>query len=65
MAYVIESPNKLYNGVTEGVKFENGVGKTEEKSVRDVLVNDYGYTDITPEEKPKKANATQKEDSEK
>lgn len=54
MEYVIKTPNEFYAGVTEGVKFESGVGKTSDKNVRNVLVNDYGYKDETPEEKPKK-----------
>lgn len=45
--YKIETPNKLYNGVTEGVPFSKGIGQTDDKNIRNVLVNDYGYTDIT------------------
>src|SRR5690625_181511 len=47
MTYKIETPNKLYKGITEGVPFSQGVGQTDDKNVRNVLVNDYGYEDIT------------------
>ncbi|KTS84476.1 hypothetical protein NS115_03885 [Paenibacillus jamilae] len=54
MTYVIEAPNKMYGGYTHGVRFENGVGETDDKTVRDVLVDDFGYEDVTPKaEKPK------------
>lgn len=55
MKYVIESPSKQYGGYTLGVRFENGVGETEDKKVRDALVGDFGYADVTPKatEKPK------------
>jgi len=45
--YKIETPNKLYNGTTHGVRFENGVGYTDDKKVRDVLINDFKYKDAT------------------
>lgn len=47
MIYVIKTPNPLYNGVTEGVQFENGIGKTDHLNIRNILVNDYGYEDVT------------------
>jgi hypothetical protein len=55
LKYVIKTPNKLYGGYTCGVRFENGVGETEDKKVRDVLVDDFGYAEVTPKaaEKPK------------
>jgi hypothetical protein len=55
LAYTIKTPNEKYNGVTEGVGFVNGVAKVEDKQLRDVLVNNYGYSDVTEkkaEEKP-------------
>ncbi|AEB25377.1 MULTISPECIES: hypothetical protein [Bacillus amyloliquefaciens group] len=55
MKYKIQTPNKYYNGVTAGVSFSSGVAEIESKEVRDDLVNNFGYTDITPEAKaPKK-----------
>lgn len=45
--YTIKTPNKKYSGVTEGVAFADGVGKTDCKITRNVLVNDYKYTDAT------------------
>lgn len=45
--YKLKSPNPRYNGVTEGVPFSEGIGKTESKDIRNVLVNDYKYEDIT------------------
>lgn len=47
MTFVIKTPNELYNGVTEGVQFEKGIGKTDDKNIRNILVNDYKYEDIT------------------
>lgn len=54
MKYAIETPSKQYNGVTYGVRFENGVGATEHKAVRDILVDDFGYADVTPKGKEEK-----------
>jgi hypothetical protein len=51
MTYIIKTPNEKYNGVTEGVPFVNGVAKVDDKIVRDVLVNNYGYIDATKEAK--------------
>jgi hypothetical protein len=51
--YTIKTPNELYNGVTEGVPFAKGIGQTDEENVRNVLVNDYGYEDITENKKTK------------
>jgi hypothetical protein len=57
MKYKILTPNKQYNGVTEGVAFANGVGHTDNESIKNVLVNDYGYScETKPEAKPKKAS---------
>ena len=49
--YKISTPNKRYSGVTEGVAFADGIGQTGCKNTRNVLVNDYGYTDITEQAK--------------
>lgn len=45
--YKIETPNKKYSGVTEGVAFADGIGRTDCENTRNVLVNDYGYKDVT------------------
>ena len=47
MTYVLKTPNPLYKGITEGVPFSKGIGQTDDKNVRNVLVNDYKYEDIT------------------
>lgn len=47
MRYKIKTPNFLYSGTTEGVPFTQGVGYTDDKNIRNVLVNDYGYQDVT------------------
>ncbi len=47
MTYTIKTPNPLYKGITEGVPFSKGIGQTDNKNVRNVLVNDYKYEDIT------------------
>ena len=47
MTYVLKTPNPLYKGITEGVPFSKGIGQTNDKNVRNVLVNDYKYEDIT------------------
>lgn len=52
MKYVIKTPNEHYCGVTEGVDFENGVGSTSDENIRNILVNDYQYEDVTPKQKP-------------
>ncbi|WP_262372747.1 hypothetical protein [Sutcliffiella horikoshii] len=53
--FTIKTPNNKYSGVTEGVAFADGVGKTEDENVRNVLVNDYGYEDVTKEDKKSKS----------
>jgi hypothetical protein len=57
--YKILTPNPNYNGVTEGVAFANGVGYTDSEAIKNVLVNDYGYSyeelKVEAEEKPKQA----------
>jgi hypothetical protein len=51
--FSIKTPNEIYNGVTEGVPFASGIGQTDDENVRNVLVNDYGYEDITENKKTK------------
>lgn len=41
--YAIKTPNPNYDGVTFGVKFENGSAVVENENLRNILVNDYGY----------------------
>jgi hypothetical protein len=57
--YKILTPNPNYNGVTEGVAFANGVGYTDSEAIKNVLVNDYGYSyedmKSEAEEKPKQS----------
>ncbi|MCG7386881.1 hypothetical protein [Paenibacillus sp. ACRRY] len=51
--FVIKTPNPNYDGVTCGVKFQNGTAVVEDENLRRVLVNDYGYlSEAKPEEKP-------------
>ncbi|MEI2356062.1 hypothetical protein [Mesobacillus zeae] len=55
MKYKILTPNEQYEGVTEGIPFAAGVGYTDDKNVKDSLVNNYGYKcEEKAEEKPKK-----------
>lgn len=44
MKYVIETPNKRYSGVTEGVAFSGGRAIVEDENIKNILVNDYGYS---------------------
>ncbi|WP_342540054.1 hypothetical protein MHI39_20205 [Heyndrickxia sp. FSL K6-6286] len=55
MEFTIKTPNDYYNGVTEGVQFNNGVGRTNNENVRNILVNDYHYEDVTPKQTEEKA----------
>jgi hypothetical protein len=55
MKYIIETPSKIYNGTTAGLRFTNGRAETDSKEIRDVLVNDFGYADVTPAAEEKKA----------
>ncbi|AIQ13634.1 hypothetical protein [Paenibacillus durus] len=50
--FVIKTPNPNYDGITLGVKFNNGMAVVEDESLRKILVNDYGYIfeEISPEE---------------
>lgn len=43
MKYKILTPNKQYDGVTEGVAFAAGVGYTDDENIKNKLVNNYGY----------------------
>jgi hypothetical protein len=53
--YKIEVPNKMYNGITEGVPFVDGFGETDDENIKNVLINDFGYTlccdDVNAEDK--------------
>ncbi|MZP28692.1 hypothetical protein GTO91_03030 [Heliobacterium undosum] len=42
--YRIKTPNAIYNGVTEGVLFQNGEAIVEDERLKNLLTNDYGYT---------------------
>ncbi|MCA1027340.1 hypothetical protein LCM23_14665 [Cytobacillus kochii] len=41
--YNIKTPNGFYNGTTYGVKFINGIGKTDNEQVKNILINDFKY----------------------
>lgn len=58
MIYTLRTPNNLYSGVTEGVPFSQGIGKTEDKNIRNILVNDYKYDDITDYDGEQKEDET-------
>ena len=53
--YVIRTKSKLYNGVTEGVLFQNGQAIVEDEAIKNLLVVNYGYTAELIEEEKKKA----------
>lgn len=55
--WLVSTPNTHYNGVTEGVQFENGQAVVEDDVKMLVLVNDYGYSaeEIPSDEEPKEA----------
>ncbi|MBC9785865.1 hypothetical protein GJ688_12790 [Heliobacillus mobilis] len=42
--YRINTPNAIYNGVTEGVLFQNGEAIIEDERLKNLLAKDYGYT---------------------
>jgi hypothetical protein len=50
----ISCPNKDFTGRRYGVMFEFGVGRTRDESVRDLLVRDLKYVDVTDELDPDK-----------
>jgi hypothetical protein len=60
LKYRIKTPSEFYNGETEGVVFTEGHGETEDKNIRNILVNDYGYEEVKAEAKPKKAKPSDK-----
>ncbi|MBC9786308.1 hypothetical protein H1S01_17760 [Heliobacterium chlorum] len=63
MKYRINTPNKIYNGVTEGVLFANGEAIVENEWLKNLFTRDYGYTaEAIKEESPdeKKATAVKK-----
>lgn len=41
--WLIKTPNKMYNGITEGVAFVNGQAIVEDEILKNMLVNNYGY----------------------
>lgn len=55
MKYVVETPNKLFNGFREGVAFVAGRAEIEDEVLKRVFEKNYGYV-VRPlkEEKPKK-----------
>ncbi|MBC9786713.1 hypothetical protein H1S01_19930 [Heliobacterium chlorum] len=59
--YRIKTPNVIYNGVTEGVLFQNGEAIVEDERLKNLLTNDYGYTvevieeETVEDKKPKTA----------
>ncbi|MTV51044.1 hypothetical protein GJ688_19285 [Heliobacillus mobilis] len=59
--YRIKTPNVIYNGVTEGVLFQNGEAIVEDERLKNLLMSDYGYTvevieeEIVEDKKPKTA----------
>lgn len=62
---VIKTPNPNYNGITLGVKFENGAAVIEDENLRRVLVNDYGYLSEESKDQPEEPQAAtaRKEDA--
>lgn len=62
---VIKTPNPNYNGITLGIKFENGAAVIEDENMRRVLVNDYGYFSEECKDQPEEPQATEamKEDA--
>ena len=70
MAYIVKSPVKGYRGVSAGVVFVDGVGKTENAWVADWLKN-RGYSvseeteDVSVEDIPKSGNSAKKGSSKK
>ncbi|MBC9785509.1 hypothetical protein H1S01_13460 [Heliobacterium chlorum] len=55
--YRIRTPNKIYNGVTEGVLFTNGEAIVDDERLKNILTLDYGYQSELIEE-PKERKAT-------
>ena len=47
--FKIKTPSDIYNGITVGIKFENGIGFTEDEKVKNTLVNDFGYELVNEE----------------
>jgi hypothetical protein len=58
--YIIETPNKNYNGVTHGVQFVNGVGETNNENIRNVLVSDFGYDLVNEKQNTEKETKPKK-----
>ena len=53
--YVIRTKSKLYNGVTEGVLFQNGQAVVDDEYIKNLLTVNYGYTAEIIEDEKKKA----------
>lgn len=61
MKYHIKTPNPFYNGKTADVEFVAGIGYTDDEVVRNTLVLEYGYEDVTPEKKQSNKESSDKE----
>lgn len=61
MKYVVETPNKLFNGFREGVAFVAGRAEIEDEVLKRVFEKNYGYV-VRPlkEEKPKEEEEPKK-----
>ena len=42
--FLIVTKSKIYNGVTEGVIFNNGKAIVEDEFIKNLLMVNYGYT---------------------
>lgn len=64
MKYVVEVPNKMFNGFREGVAFVAGRAEIEDEVLKRVFEKNYGYV-VRPlkEEKPKKGEEEPKKKS--
>lgn len=66
MKYVVEVPNKMFNGFREGVAFVNGRAEIEDEVLKRVFEKNYGYI-VYPlkEEKPKEEEEPKKKSASK
>jgi hypothetical protein len=60
MKFHIKTPNPKYKGITLGVKFNDGLGFTDDELLKNVLVFEYGYEDVTPDDKKNAPKGTNK-----